>query len=953
MTIDLHPRLKAQDPALETRPISDRTSHPASPSPLWQWFENLPVKRKQLVGLLASEAISIVGLVGVGSWLIVAGGRTQLLNQARSELAIAQVHYDIKIDQMGFGFRGQSDNAAIIEAAKAAAEDRALTPEIRERVKQILRNEIQARNIEYATLVGADSRIIANANADRTGEEFNPNNWVAQVLNNPRQLKTSAIVTRAELQRESPPLPDGLPDADLPIRYTFTPVRDPQTQAVLGVLVSGDLVKSPIVEKTVERFQGGYSAIYSYQPSGEYRLVTALDDDPRGAAEPVADAPIADTSLLADATTASGEIVTRRVGVGNQTYTMAAQALSDINNNPVAVLVRGTPEVALNRLLGNSLKLQLLVALLAICADLLLATLLGRSIVNPIQKLQQIAEGFARGDWQLRARGFARDEVGQLAGTFNQMADLLVAQTQRQRAETERARQLNQITASLRRATDTDGMKEAALVGLREALAADRTLVYRFDENWQGTIVAESVAPGWPVALNARIADPCFAKDYVQRYQQGRVKATEDIDRAGLTECHQNQLKPFGVKANLVAPILVESKLLGLLVVHQCSAPRTWSEADIDLARQVAIQLGFALEQANLFAGREQARLQAEALSAERQQQQESLRRQLLDLLEDIEGAALGDLTVRADVTEGEIGTVADFFNSIVESLRQIVTQVKQSTLEVNSSLGENEVAIRQLASEALQQAEETTRTLDAVERMTRSMQEVAQRASQAADVARTASNTAQSGGIAIEAMAHKISNLRMTIGETAKKVKQLGDSSRQIAKVVSSINELSLQTNVLAINAGLEAARAGEEARGFAVVAEEVGQLATKSANATQEIEQILENIQRETKQVVTAMEQSTEQVAEGARLVDDAKQSFGQLVGVSQQIDELVQSISGTTVSQAETSQVVSALMQEIAKVSERTSDSSRQVSETLRQTVEIARELQTSVGTFKVSA
>jgi twitching motility protein PilJ len=960
MAIDLNPRLKSNPTQLgesktPTWELSDPDPNPTSPSqpPILQWFYNLPVQRKQLVGLFTSEAISIIGLVGVGSWLLVSSGRTQLFNQAKSELAITDVQYNIKIDQMGFGFRGQSDNLAIIEAAKNASGGQEVSPLVQERVKSILRNEIRARNIEYATLVGTDLRIIANANADRTGEEFNPNNWVESVLTNPRQIKTSAIVSWSELQRESPPLPDGFAKTDVPIRYTFTPVADPETNTVIGVLVSGDLVKLPIVEKTVARLKGGYSAIYAYQPSGEFQLTTALDDDPRAATEPVLNAPIKKDTLLKEALAAPGQIVTRRVDVGKQTYSMAAQVLTDIDDNPVAVMVRGTPELALNQLLGNSLKLQLLVAGLAILADIAIASLFGRAITTPIGRLQQITEKFARGDRKLRAQGFAKDELGQLAGSFNQLADNIDEQSLRQQRETECARQLNQITVGLRQALSTPQILEAAVKGVQEALEADRALVYQFDEIWQGTIIAESVAPGWPRALGVQIADPCFAQNYAKLYQQGRVQATENIDRAGLTQCHLNQLKPFGVKANLVTPILVEGKLMGLLVVHQCATPRAWQAEEIDLVRQVALQIGFVVEQSALFEQREQARIQAEALSAEQQQQQATLRKQLLNLLENIEGAALGDLTVRAEVTEGEIGTVADFFNSIVESLRQIVTQVKQSTLEVNASLGENEAAIRELAGEALKQAEETTRTLDSVEEMTRSMQLIAQNASQAADVARAASNTAQSGGIAIERTAHNILNLRITITETANKVKQLGDSSRQISKVVSLINELALQTNVLAINAGLEAARAGEEAQGFAVVANEVGQLATRSANATQEIEQILENIQRETTQVVKAMEQSTVQVAEGALLVEDAKHSLGQIVQVSRQIDELVQSISNTTVSQADTSQMVTTLMQEIARVSAQTSDSSRQVSETLRQTVEIAQELQTSVGTFKVSA
>jgi methyl-accepting chemotaxis protein len=515
----------------------------------------------------------------------------------------------------------------------------------------------------------------------------------------------------------------------------------------------------------------------------------------------------------------------------------------------------------------------------------------------------------------------------------------------------ERAQQLNEIISRVRESFKAEEIYHAAITGVREALKTDRAIVYLFDENWQGSIVAESVGSGWPKALGANIADPCFAEQYVEKYKRGRVKATENIYEAGLTKCYLGQLEPFKVKANLVAPILVEGKLLGLLVTHQCSSTRPWQEADITFFKQVAIQVGFALDQAALLEQREQARIMAEVVSQEQRREKEALQIQLLELLSDVEGAARGDLTVRADVTTGEIGTVADFFNAVIESLRGIVTQVKQAATQVNTSLGENEEAIRQLSSEALKQAEDTTRTLDSVEQMTRSIQQVAENARQAAVVARTASSTAESGGMAMDRSVQNILSLRETVSQTAKKVKRLGESSQQISKVVSLINQIALQTNLLAINAGIEAARAGEEGQGFAVVAEEVGELAARSAAATKEIEKIVENIQQETSEVVEAMELGTTQVVEGTHLVEDAKQSLSQILEVSRQIDALVQSISNATVSQAETSQTVTELMKEIALISERTSNSTRQVSGSLKETVGIAQELQASVGTFKV--
>ncbi|MDX2228146.1 MAG: GAF domain-containing protein [Leptolyngbyaceae cyanobacterium bins.349] len=522
-----------------------------------------------------------------------------------------------------------------------------------------------------------------------------------------------------------------------------------------------------------------------------------------------------------------------------------------------------------------------------------------------------------------------------------------------QQEATRYANLLNDITFQMREeGQDRQQIYHVAVLGVREALRSDRALVYLFDAKWQGSIVAESVGRGFPTALGASIADPCFAQEYVEKYRRGRVQAIADIATAALDPCYKGQLDPFEVKANIVAPILINGNLLGLLCVHQCAAPRNWQEGEINFLRQVAIQLGFALEQVSLFAQKEQAKLQAEALSEEQRQQKEQLQQQLLDLLKDVEDAASGNLTVRAEVTAGEIGIVADFFNSIVESLRQIVTQVKLSAQKVGTALGDNEGAMQQLAQEAAMQADETIQTMQYVEQMQELIRAAADSAQQAAEVAHTASSTAEAGGVAMDSTVQNILNLRETIGETAKKVKRLGESSQQISKVVSLINQIAMQTNMLAINAGIEAARAGEEGQGFAVVAEEVGELAARSAAATQEIGYIVDTIQRETSEVVAAMEQGTSQVVEGTHLVTHAKQSLGKILQVSQQIDDLAQSISQSAVSQVQTSQAIAQLMEKVAKTAEQTSQSSRQVSNSLRQTVYVAKELQSSVQTFKVN-
>ncbi|MEB3178157.1 MAG: methyl-accepting chemotaxis protein [Nostocaceae cyanobacterium] len=587
----------------------------------------------------------------------------------------------------------------------------------------------------------------------------------------------------------------------------------------------------------------------------------------------------------------------------------------------------------------------------------LIAAWLAKRATQPVLTASSAVEELGKGKLDTRIRVTGEDELATLGANINHMAQQLQVLVKEQELDAERARQFADITLRVRSSLKKEDIVNTAVKEVRQALKTDRVLIYGFNNEteWDGTVLAESVAPGLPKMIEGKFDDPCFKDRHVDMYKNGRVRAITNIyEEPTLSNaaCYIKMLGQYEVKGNLIAPIKQGEQLAGLLVAHHCESPRSWQAAEIDLFKQVAIQIGFALDQAQLLEVVDTARANAEKISVEQRQQKEQLQLQLLELLNDVEGASRGDLTVRADVTAGEIGTVADFFNSIVESLRGIVTQVKTAATQVNAAIGSNQGAIAQLADEALQQADEINLTLNSVDNMTHSILAVAESAQKAAVVANSASRTAEESGSAMDLTVQNILKLRETVGETTKKVKRLGESSQQISRVVSLINQIALQTNLLAINAGIEAARAGEEGQGFAVVAEEVGELAARSAAATQEIEQIVENIQRETSEVVRAMETGTTQVVEGTKLVEDAKQSLGQILHVSREIDALVQSISQATESQVETSQSVTKLMKQIAAVSERTSDSSRYVTESLQETVEISQKLQATVETFKVS-
>ncbi len=365
--------------------------------------------------------------------------------------------------------------------------------------------------------------------------------------------------------------------------------------------------------------------------------------------------------------------------------------------------------------------------------------------------------------------------------------------------------------------------------------------------------------------------------------------------------------------------------------------------------QQVAEQQA-ALAQKQLAAQEEVARQQA-TFADEQLRQKETIQMQLLELLSSMDGASQGDLTVRADVSADEIGVVADFFNSIIESLRQIVTQVKLSAQRVNQSVGQDESAIQALAAVAIQQATDINATLNSVQNMAFSIQEVSESAQQTAQVTRESSKAAEMGRDDMDRVVHNITGLQSTIRNTAIKVRQLGEASQEISRALSQISQIALQTDLLAINAEIEAARSGEAGLRFAVVAREVSALAARSAEATQDIEQIIQDIQRATQEVVEAMEVSTTEVEIGSELAIKTKARLEKILSVSGQIDQLVQSISMATESQSQTSLDVTKLMRQVAKTSAQTAESSQAVSEGLERTANITTELQYSVRSFKV--
>ena len=435
--------------------------------------------------------------------------------------------------------------------------------------------------------------------------------------------------------------------------------------------------------------------------------------------------------------------------------------------------------------------------------------------------------------------------------------------------------------------------------------------------------------------------------------------AIASMDNGELQAAGNEQARVFFVEGLVLA--LIAFAIL-LLVARQLSQPlnkltdvaKQVAEGNLDINASVqgTSETRTLAQTFNALIARVKDSLQKQEEATDEQRRiREALEEDIFSLMDDMSGAVDGDLTVRANLASEDMSTVADLFNAIIESLRDTATQVKQSSQQVSQALNRNEQSIQQMSQHAIDEAQNIRSTLGSVEEMTQSVNDVAQNAGVAATIADDAYTTVKDSSNAMSETVDSILSLRSTVGETAKKMKRLGESSQKISQVVSLIEEIALKTNLLAINASVEASRAGEQGQGFTVVAEQVGALAEQSAAATKDIAKIVASIQSETQEVSEAMEMGTSQVVDSTKLVEATKSNLDTVLEKSQEINQLMQSISSATEAQSTTAQTVSGIMQKFTQDAEERSQEAHKMAQATKATAEIAQSLRASVEQFKV--
>ncbi|HMM47403.1 MAG TPA: methyl-accepting chemotaxis protein [Thiobacillaceae bacterium] len=344
----------------------------------------------------------------------------------------------------------------------------------------------------------------------------------------------------------------------------------------------------------------------------------------------------------------------------------------------------------------------------------------------------------------------------------------------------------------------------------------------------------------------------------------------------------------------------------------------------------------------------------SETKSRARRSEEENSRNQeaILRLMDELGELAEGNLTINASVTEDITGAVADSINYTVEELRSLVRGINNATLQMDRAANEAGQVSETLQQAARRQTDEIESTSVAVVRLAESVQQVSGNAAESARVARQSLEAAEKGQQAVANAISSMNGLREQIQETSKRIKRLGESSQEIGEIVELISDITEQTNVLALNAAIQAASAGEAGRGFSVVAEEVQRLAERSADATKQIAAIVKTIQSDTHDTVAAMEVSTQGVVEGAKLSDAAGQTLAEIGDVSKKLATLIADISAATHNQAEATTLVAETMQDIKAISAQTTTGTRQTAESIGGMKQLAQDLKNSVAGFKLA-
>jgi twitching motility protein PilJ len=571
--------------------------------------------------------------------------------------------------------------------------------------------------------------------------------------------------------------------------------------------------------------------------------------------------------------------------------------------------------------------------------------------------------GLVEGDSDVPASGGAAreslDKIGEQWKVNGPQIAQILTQQKNLVAMNKNIRKINKLSVNLQEVAEqlTNQLSDAGM-GVREVSRANHLIMLsqRLPKNANLLLSADLIDPQVVIQLEK---DTTSFRDTVQALMTGRAASNEDsmltledlggnmgdmVEAVGaVLGDTQSLLKSKIAARNLFVgsdKLLADTNTLAQNYQSLGSAGYLIAAAFGLLAVGSLVLLGLV----NINETKSRARKSVE----ENSRNQEAI----LRLMDELGELAEGNLAINASVTEDITGAMADSINYTVEELRGLVRGINTATVQMDQAAnqaGEISVSL-QLA--ARRQSDEIEETSAAVISLSQSVQQVSSNAAESARVADQSMLAAEKGQQAVQNAISSMNGLREHIQETSKRIKRLGESSQEIGEIVELISDITEQTNVLALNAAIQAASAGEAGRGFSVVAEEVQRLAERSADATKQIAAIVKTIQSDTHDTVAAMEVSTQGVVEGAKLSDAAGKTLAEISEVSKTLAGLIADISSATQDQAESTSRVAATMQDIKTISTQTSEGTQKTADSIVGLKQLAKELQGSVAGFKLA-
>jgi len=477
------------------------------------------------------------------------------------------------------------------------------------------------------------------------------------------------------------------------------------------------------------------------------------------------------------------------------------------------------------------------------------------------------------------------------------------------------------------------------LIGGQDApIAADQ---FNIDASTFGTVL-RGMIEGNPAMQVSQVKDP-EAQQSLQEISQLFEFVASSVD--DIFQASPSLLEATAAAESIIvdAPKVQEATNKLSTAIDDLESKRLLSTTTA-LAFVILIPISLALIGVQSFRGT-QVRLQETAQTNERNQSA------ILRLLDELADLADGDLTTTATVSEDFTGAIADSINYTIDQLRILVSQINDTALRVSTAAQNSQQTALTLAEASENQAQEIAGASAAVNEMAVTIDQVSSNAVESAAVAKRSVSIANTGAEMVQNTIKGMDNIREQIQETSKRIKRLGESSQEIGDIVSLINDIADQTNILALNAAIQASMAGDAGRGFAVVADEVQRLAERSSGATKQIEALVKTIQSDTNEAVISMEQTTTEVVRGARLTQDAGAALEEIEKVSQELAELIQNISNAARQQAASAGHISNTMHVIQEITSQTSAGTTETARSIGNLSEMTDELRRSVAGFKL--